>query len=109
MISLIKPSGLSQTIKNTTRYSRDKDSILDVFITNSNNIYDVGVCDINISDHQMILMTKGKSKTIPKKCTFTGRSYRNYNKNDFQASLVNGYWDEFDRSNDVTEKWEIHD
>ena len=107
IISLIKPYGLSQLIKQPTRFSRDKDSILDVFITNSGSIRNVGVCDVNISDHQMILLTRKKIKTIHKKCAFTGRSYRNYNKNEFQDTLRNADWENFDNSNDVSDKWEI--
>ena len=62
MISLIKPYGLNQIIKDPTRYSKSKNSLLDVFITNSNDIQISGVCDINISDHQMILLPKKRLK-----------------------------------------------
>ena len=107
MISLIKPYGLTQLIKQPTRFSRDKNSILDVFITNFNSISNVGVCDINISDHQMILLTRKKIKSIHKKCTFIGRSYRNYKKNEFQTSLRNADWEMFENSNSVSNKWDI--
>ena len=105
--SFIKPYGLNQIIKNTTRYSKDKNSIIDVFITNSNYISNSGVCDANISDHQMILLTRKKIKIPKKKCTFIGRSYRNYNKDDFQNSLREANWESFDALNDVTAKWDI--
>ena len=107
IISSIKPYGLNQIIKNTTRYSRDKDSLIDVFITNSNCISNSGVCDVNISDHQMILLTRKRIRTRKRKCTFMGRSYRKYNKNEFQDRLRDADWESFDSSNDVTTKWDI--
>ena len=107
LIAFIKPYGLNQLIKSSTRYSKEKDSLIDVFITNSNCIQDAGVCDVNISDHQMILLTRKNIKKKKKKCTFIGRSYRNYNKEEFQNSLRNSDWKSFDNSNEVTEKWDI--
>ena len=56
LIDLTKPFGLRQLIKHPTRYSKDKNSILDLIYTNSDFIYDSGVCDVNLSDHQLILM-----------------------------------------------------
>ena len=83
-----KSMGLCQLIKNPTRYSTARNSLLDICFTNSDYIQRSGVCDINLSDHQMILITRKKVKVPKKKCTFTGRSYRNYSKIDFQAEIV---------------------
>ena len=65
LLNLIKPYGFCQLIKEPTRYSSDKNSLLDIFITNSNYIQKSGVCNINLSDHQMILVTRKKLK-VPK-------------------------------------------
>ena len=81
LIGCIKAFGLRQIIKEPTRYSRANNSCLDLFIKDSNAISNVGVCDINLSDHLLILFTRRKASNIKKKCELTGRSYRNYNPN----------------------------
>ena len=101
----IKPFGLRQLIKTPTRYSRDKNSMLDVIFTNSDVIGNTGVCDVHLSDHQMILTTRKKAKIIKRKCTFTGRSYRNYDKDIFQTKLIDADWTLFDNEITVTGKW----
>ena len=87
LLDLIKPFGLRQLIKHPTRYSKDKNSSLDQIFTNSDFISNCGVCDINLSDHQMILTTQKKLKIFKTKCNFNGRSYRNYNKEEFQNKV----------------------
>ena len=106
LINTIKPYGLCQLIKNPTRYSTMKNSLLDIFITNSNFIARSGVCDVNISDHQMILVTRKKIKVPKQKCSFTGRSYRNYNKDEFQNRIKNADWSDYDDKRNVEDKWQ---
>ena len=60
LVDFIKPLGLCQLIKKPTRFSATKNSILDICITNSNFIKKYGVCDVNLSDHQMILVSRLK-------------------------------------------------
>ena len=74
LIEITKSYGLRQLIKHPTRYSSDKDSILDLIFTNSDFISNSGVCDINLSDHQMVLAMRKKIKITKTKCRFTGRS-----------------------------------
>ena len=105
LVELIKPFGLRQLIKTPTRYSKDKNSLLDVIFTNSDFISRCGVSDVNLSDHQLVLTTRKKIKIKKNKCTFTGRSYRNYNKNDFQNDIINADWASFDNDHTVTGKW----
>ena len=105
LIDLTKPYGLRQLIKHPTRCSNDKNSILDLIFTNSDFIYDNGVCDINISDHQMILTTRRKISTKKMKCYFIGRSYRNYNKVNFQNKIRDSDWSGYDSKTTVTDKW----
>ena len=105
LINLIKPFGLCQLIREPTRYSKEKNSLLDVFITNSNFIFDSGVCDVNLSDHEMILLTRKKIKTPKLKCSFIGRSYRHYSKEEFQTKIRNANWIEYNLKNTVFEKW----
>ena len=105
LIELTKPIGLRQLIKQPTRYSNARDSILDICFTNCDFIQKSGVCDINISDHQMILLTRKKKLKQKNKCTFTGRSYRNYSKNEFQDRVINADWYNFRKETTVEGKW----
>ena len=106
IVNFIKPLGLCQIIKQPTRFASTKNSILDICITNSDFIKQYGVCDVNLSDHQMILVTRKKVKTPKEKCTFIGRSYRNYNKDVFQAAIINADWSDYNKETTVEGKWQ---
>ena len=105
LLDIIKQYGLKQLIKEPTRYAEAKHSCIDLFITNSDIISRSGVTNVHLSDHQMILLTRKKMKMKRKSCDFIGRSYRNYNKEDFQRKLQESSWNEFNTTNDVSEKW----
>ena len=105
IMNAIKPQGLCQLIRHPTRYSNTKNSILDLCITNSDFIKRSGVCDINLSDHQMILITRKKAKITKSKCSFVGRSYRNYVKNNFQDSIIDADWTNYNNERTVSGKW----
>ena len=105
LIDMIKPLGLRQLIKEPTRVTLDRNSCLDLFLTNCDNISKAGVCDINMSDHLPILLTRKRMKTNKKKSNFTGRSYRRYEKNIFQQSIEEADWSAFNGSNTATDKW----
>ena len=77
--------GLRQLITEVTRYSPIKDSCLGLFFTNSDIISKVDVSNVDISDHQTIILTRKKPKFVKRKCDFIGRSYRNYSKDIFQV------------------------
>ena len=52
-------------------------------------------------------LTRKKAKILRRKCTFTGRSYRRYDKNLFQQKIRDADWNEFNNSNTVTSKWNV--
>ena len=64
-----------------------------------------GTVDCNISDHSMILFTRKRMSKIKRKCTFTGRRYRNYDKNIFQNNIQNSDWSNFDKATSAEVKW----
>ena len=107
LLHMIKQHGLRQLIKEPTRFSANKNSLIDLLITNSDIVSKSGVANVNLSDHQMILLTRKKIKIIFKKSDFTGRSYRNYKKENFQLNFQNLSWFEFDNAQTVSEKWTI--
>ena len=62
LVNTLKQLGLRQLIKEPTRFSHNKNSCLDLFFTNSDIIACSGVGNLNISDHQLILLTRKKTK-----------------------------------------------
>ena len=106
LINRMKQMGLRQLIKEPTRFSQTKDSCIDLIFTNSDIVARSGVCNINISDHQMILFTRKKAKFLKQKCDFTGRSYRNYNKVIFLDRIKNADWSFLNVDMNVQDQWE---
>ena len=88
--------GLSQQVRDPTRLSWSNgvntSSMIDLIFTNSDSVAGVQVLDMNVSDHLAVLITRKKLYSKPAKINFTGRSYRNYNKEDFQERLGNANW-----------------
>ena len=106
-ITTLKQFGLKQLIDEPTRYSIEKNSGIDLIFTNSDIISKSGVANVNLSDHQMILLTRKKAKSIKQRCSFVGRSYRHYNKEIFQEQIENANWHEFEESRNPIRMWEI--
>ena len=107
LLNMAKQLGLRQLITEPTRYSPVKDSCLDLFFTNSDIIAKAGVSNVNISDHQMIMLTRKKAKLVKQKCEFYGRSYRNYNKDIFQERIRDANWEFLEHERDVNTQWKM--
>ena len=107
LINMTKQLGLRQLISEPTRYSPVRDTCIDLFFTNSDIIANVGVGNVNISDHQMIILTRKKAKMLKQKCEFTGRSYRNYNKEIFQERIRNANWQFLENNLNVNRQWDL--
>ena len=60
LLDMIKQYGLRQHIKEPTRYSPDRNSCIDLIITYSNIISKSGVANVNLSDHELVLLTRKK-------------------------------------------------
>ena len=93
-----KSLGLKQLISSATRLAfRDgalTETTLDLVFTNSEHVSQTQTLDFNIIDHLGILVTRKKTPVKQNKITFRGRSYRNYDKEGFQESLVDTDWTE---------------
>ena len=103
---LFKSNGLSQLIKQTTRNTDKTKSLLDVIATNSKYISEAGTLDHFISDHQPIYVIKKKKRDSRPKVEFRGRSYRNYNGEDYKRNLLECDWGNFYKLEDPNEAWE---
>ena len=111
LIFTTKALGLTQQVQDPTRISFRNGVVtktkIDLIFTNSDNIKDARTLDLNISDHLAVLVTR-KKVTVPKeKVDFRGRSYRNYNREDFQNRLTNLDWGHFFDIRDPGVLWEI--
>ena len=102
-------NGLVPRISDTTRHScRDgniRETCIHSIFTNSSLIAESKVMDLNISDHLAVYVRRKKTRIKPKKINFTGRSYKNFVKEDFQEALLDLNWDEFYDATDPGECW----
>ena len=94
--------GLRQVINEPTRGR----NIIDLIYTNSHDVASSGVVDFNVSDHDLIFISKKKKTVTRKQVSFMGRSYRNYNKELFQNNIKEANWDGFWLMQDPNECWD---
>ena len=105
---LIKQIGCKQLINEPTHFNKQsKDSLLDLIITNSEKIIEVGTKDLNISDHELIYISRCHTSKPKEKLNFIGRSYRNYDKAAFIQKLKNSNWDHLWTFTDPESAWDF--
>lgn len=100
--------GCSQIIDSPTRYGFGKNfSIIDLIFTDCRYVASSGVINFNCSDHLPTYIVIKKAKEAYPKAKFLGRSYIDYNKEIFQAELMNINWGRLYGTSDVNDAWEI--
>ena len=83
-----------------------KETCIDLVFTNSVNVQKSGVANAHISDHlPVFVVLKHEHFKIPVS-VFKGRSYRKYNKTEFENDFKGKDWTEFDECLDVNMCWE---
>ena len=98
--------GLMQKITSPTQHSKNnQSSLIDHIYTDSKSILESCNVTLNISDHDLIYIIRKKKKAPSTKTTFLGRSYRNYDRDAFQESLVNMDWERFYLTDEVEQAW----
>ena len=100
-------NSLTQIISQTTRFSNNNSCIDLIFFTNSTYVADSGTLDVNLSDHEMIFVTRKHIKCQNTPTTFTGRSYMNFDVQNFENMLLELDWNEFFNNRDVNECWKL--
>ena len=72
-------------------------------------ISEYGVLGYQISDHAPVFLTKKKNKTKRTFQNIRGRTYKNYDKSDFQQMIKDGVrWLSFrDPENTVDDMWKL--
>ena len=91
--------GLKQLISEPTRYG-NKPTTIDYILANSDCISDYGVKHLNLSDHELIYVVRKKLKVKYNLINTFGRSYENYDKEDFQQLLIDHDWSDLDEVSD---------
>ena len=100
---------LRQLINLPTRITPRSSSILDIILTDMENINEYGVLDYQVSDHAPIFVSKKKPKIKKSFYQTKGRTYKNYVSVDFQRSINDDMrWLKFwDPENTVDDMWQI--
>ena len=88
----IKSNQLEQKISCSTRTTCKSATILDLVITNSKYVSNAGTLPSYFSDHQPIFVVKKKTRDNRPKVTFEGRTYKNFNVEEFKTILSRKAW-----------------
>ena len=100
-------TGLSQFITTPTRYS-NTNSCIDLIFSNSKSIKMTGVLDLNISDHQLIFITRKHTPKTKTASEFSGSSYINFNEEIFCTRLLDHNWEQLYLLDDVDLAWDFY-
>lgn len=99
--------GLVQHITSSTRWSKGKASLLDVIMSNINNLFLSGCLDKCLSDHNPVFIVK-KRKKIHRQYEYRYcRQYKLFDKVTFQNNLESLDWSIFDLPTDVDDMWSM--
>ena len=106
LVNLMSSYGFKQFIKDITRFSTIN-TCIDLVFSNCDYISKAGTLNLNYSDHQAIFITKKKQITRSNKMKFYGRSYKNYNAEDFKEMVQKLDWEDLFNFDDPNKAWEF--
>lgn len=89
---LEKQLSLTQIIETPTGVTLEKETLIDLCLTNMKNISCCGTVPYFLSDHFPIFVIKKKKKMKKKRCNFTGRCYKNYSLEALEARIRMVKW-----------------
>ena len=108
LLNLMLCFGFKQYVNEPTRYgNNNNNTCIDLIFTNCDHISNSGTLNLNYSDHQAVFITKKKQNINPGNMSFTGRSYKNYNVEQFQETLNNENWNELFNIDDPNIAWDF--
>ena len=84
-------TNLKQYIQKPTR----KNHCIDLAYSNCDFVTNSGVLNILLSDHELIFVTRKKKKIQYNRVHFSGRSYRDYVKEELRLHLVGKDWNDY--------------
>ena len=107
LYELMDQFNLIQLVNEITT-SSGTNTCIDLIFTNCNDIISSGPLNIHLSDHLPIHLIKKQVVSKPTYRLFKGRSYRNFNMNDYLLSVENCNWVYFDQCEDAAECWDVY-
>lgn len=106
LLSFISSYTLRQVIKSPTRYSLNKNSLLDVMITDLKFVKLAEPCNVNLNDHLPTLLIYKKVRERNKTVQVTCRSKSNLNVDRFKDLLERHDWSKIYNLSDPNSMWE---
>ena len=104
----IQSNGLTQLVNTTTRNTNKSQTLLDVILSNSKVISHAGTLNHHISDHQPIYVVHKKGRDGRESVKFRGRSYRDFDKEEFGNRLRNvADWGDLCKMSDPNCAWDF--
>ena len=99
---------LIQIVEKNTRVTSKSSTRINLIFSNVNFISECGTLVNTMSDHEAVYLVKKKPRCKASYDYIEARSFKNYDKNDFQHDIVSDVsWDNFYTETDVNIKWEI--
>lgn len=99
--------GVEQKILMPTRCSLNKSSLIDIILTNMNNVMACGCLDVSMSDHYPTFLIKKRKKIARKHEIRLCRSYKNYDKVLFMEKLSSLDWSVLNLLSNVDDMWNM--
>ena len=101
--------GLNQLINEPTRYvstpTGTRNSIIDLIFAGSDYVLGHGVRHLNVSDHELVYVTRKKSKIVMTKVYRKIRSYKHYDMEMFQRTLRGRNWETLHLLDSAEKMW----
>ena len=107
VVNLIETHQLSQLINQPTRVTEETRTLIDLFITNSEeSILHSGVYPLSISDHNLIYAVRKISIPRSSPRYIETRSFKNFKTEEFKSDLRDANWPHIHSMNNANEAWE---
>ena len=110
LFDLCRETSVKRLIESITRPNENNlqgGTCIDHILSDCDIVSSSGVLDCLISDHYPIFACRKKGKEVRTPATFTGRSYRAYDRDDFLEYLSNLDLTEFHSMVDPDQQWQI--
>lgn len=99
--------GLKQIIKCATKLSANRETTIDLILTNISNIYEAGCLLGTFSDHHPTYLVKKRVKPNIEMTEFRKRKMSRFNSEEFMDTWRDLDWSVLELLDDVDEMWDM--